>query len=201
MPRDNWPTTHISLLLRVKDPQSDAAWSEFVTSYQPLIVELIRDVFRLQACEADDVAQEVLIKVVRTMRTFRYDPDKRFRAWLRTVTRNAVRDAFRMRQREVSASGDSRIQQLLDAHPDSADSLSNELTQALHRDLLSEAERLVCQRVEPHTWQAYTALKLEQVPARDVANQLRMSVAAVYKAKSKVVRMLREEVAMILSVQ
>ncbi len=195
MPKDHWPTTHLSLLLRVHDPRENEAWGEFVNRYQPHILALIRDVFRLQPQDADDVAQDVLLKTVRAMQTFRYDSTHKFRSWLRTVTRNAVRDAFRSKQQQLDrASGDSQIQQLLNDQIDPGRCVSDRLEEHLYRDLLEEAELRVSQRVETQTWNAYLALKhVEGIP-REVAEQLGMNVATVYKAKSKVIKMIREEV-------
>jgi RNA polymerase sigma-70 factor (ECF subfamily) len=78
-----------------------------------------------------------------------------------------------------------------------SDTLSEALTDAMHRDMLSDAERLVQQRVEPHTWQAYVAACAGS-PSREIAQRMGMSTAAVYKAKSKVIRMIREEISMLL---
>ncbi|MCA9166075.1 MAG: sigma-70 family RNA polymerase sigma factor [Planctomycetales bacterium] len=202
MSHDSWPTTRLSLLLRVQDPRSDGAWQEFVQRYQPLILDLIRQAFRLQPSDSEDIAQEVLVKVLRAMGTFQYDPTKKFGAWLRTVTRNAVRDAFRAQQLQLDhATGDTKVHQLLASLPDATASISNRLTNSLYDDLLSDAERFVRQRVEEHTWTAYCLLKTDDRAARDVANELGMSIASVYKAKSKVIKMLRTEIAHLMASQ
>lgn len=200
MPQDHWPTTHLSLLLRVHDPRAHAAWEEFVNRYQPHILALVRDVFRLQPQDADDVAQDVLLKTVRAMQTFRYDSTRKFRAWLRTITRNAVRDVFRSRHQQLNhVSGDSKIQKILNEQIDPGRCVSDRLEEQLFVDLLEEAERRVNQRVESHTWSVYLALKHADGVPREVAEQLGMSVAAVYKAKSKVIKMIRDEVAALIA--
>jgi RNA polymerase sigma-70 factor (ECF subfamily) len=152
----------------------------------------------MQDAEADDIAQNVLLKVVRAMQQFEYDPNHRFSAWLRTITRNAVRDAMRsQRVHEDQATGDSQVWRLLENHPAAVDQLEDAMTQALRRDLMRDAERVVQERVEPHTWHAYQAAA-DGKAAKLIAADLRMSTAAVYKAKSKVVRMLREQIAALL---
>ena len=45
----------------------------------------------------------------------------------------------------------------------------------------------------PSTWQAFWQTAVEKRPAADVAEELQMSVAAVWKAKSRVMLHLREE--------
>ena len=60
-------------------------------------------------------------------------------------------------------------------------------------ELLEQARAYVCQRVEPQTWQAFRLTALDGLPAAEVAGQVGLEVAAVYKAKSRVLRLLREE--------
>jgi DNA-directed RNA polymerase specialized sigma subunit len=81
--------TSITLMMRVgQSPADRGAWDRFVERYQPMIrAWCLR--WGSQATDADDVAQEVMTKLVTAMRTFRYDPDRSFRAWLKTVTQNA----------------------------------------------------------------------------------------------------------------
>ena len=199
MPDDAWPTTNLSLLLRCKDPKADHAWGDFVSRYRPSMLRLIRDVFRVQDAEAEDIAQDVLLKLVVAMQGFTYDPDKKFRAWLRTVTRNSVRDTLRSKKvRSDQASGDSRVKMMLDSIPDAVNEFADAVTAEIHRDVLVDAERLVEQRVESRTWNAYLQTRNGSA-ARDVASSVGMSTAAVYKAKSKVIRMIREEISMLLS--
>jgi RNA polymerase sigma-70 factor (ECF subfamily) len=199
MSNDSWPTTRLSLLLQCQDPQADEAWDDFVSRYRPAMLRLIREVFRLQEAEAEDIAQNVLLKLIVTLQKFKYDPEKRFRAWLRTITRNAVRDTLRAKKvRMDSGSGDTKIKQLLDGQPDVVDDFADAVTMEIHRDVLQDAERLVEQRVESRTWKAYLAMR-EGRSARDVASEVGMSAAAIYKAKSKVLRMIREEISMLLA--
>jgi DNA-directed RNA polymerase specialized sigma24 family protein len=49
-------------------------------------------------------------------------------------------------------------------------------------------------RVQPHTWQAFQLLALEGRSGAEVAAQLNMKVATVFVARSKVQKMIQEEV-------
>jgi RNA polymerase sigma-70 factor (ECF subfamily) len=49
------------------------------------------------------------------------------------------------------------------------------------------------QRDEPHTWEAFRLPAVEQLPAGEVAERLGMNVATVYVARSKVQKLVREE--------
>ncbi len=68
---------------------------------------------------------------------------------------------------------------------------------------LKEAEKILSQRAvelvraefEQHTWEAWWKTAVEGRPAADVAAEMGMSLAAVYKAKSRVLLRLRQELA------
>src|SRR5436190_17552380 len=83
------PRTRASLLARLGcEPLDQAAWNEFVECYAPKIYSWCRH-YNLQEADAQDVTQSVLLKLAVEMRTFRYDPSRSFRGWLRTLTHNA----------------------------------------------------------------------------------------------------------------
>src|SRR5262245_12478508 len=91
--------TSLTLLERVqKFPADRAAWDEFVRRYHPMIHAWCLK-WGLQASDADDVAQDVLVKLLTAMRTFRYDPSRSFHAWLKTVTQHVLSQFSTQRRR------------------------------------------------------------------------------------------------------
>lgn len=87
------PETRATLIHRLQTGTDQAAWSEFVEIYRPAIVRtyLLK---RLQAADADDVAQKVLVAVSRNIGKWKQDPQRaRFRTWLQRVVRNATINA------------------------------------------------------------------------------------------------------------
>jgi RNA polymerase sigma-70 factor (ECF subfamily) len=187
-------TTHISLLVRLRDtPDDQGAWAEFVARYEPGIYSWCRQ-WQLQDADARDVTQDVLLRLVARMRAFRYDPAGSFRAWLWTVTRNAWSDHVANRRRVAQGSGEDRALRLLDEQA-AGDDLAAYLKQQFDQEVLEEARHRVRQRVDPHTWEAFVLTALEELSGADVAARLGMTVANVFKAKSRVLKMLQEEVA------
>src|SRR5262249_36760461 len=94
--------TPASLLERLRDPQADAAWKQFVDLYTPLLFYWARRV-GLQETDAADLVQDVFVLLVKKLPEFRYDANKGFRSWLRTVALNRWREIQRRRAPHVSS--------------------------------------------------------------------------------------------------
>lgn len=186
-----------TLLLRLRQLDDREAWGEFVEQYTPRIFAWCRR-YRLQDSDAADVTQEVLGKLVRAIRSFDYDATRgSFRGWLKTVTNNAVRDFLEDLARPGRGSGDTQVGGMLAAlqAPDAIQDLTSSLEEEAERELLREAESRVQLRVQPNKWEAYRLTALKNVAASDAATELGMPVSEVYVAKSRVLKLLREEVA------
>ena len=185
------PTTCPSLLARLRHvPSNKAAWDEFVEHYGRHIYRWCRQ-WRLQDADAEDVVQEILLKLARKLRDFAYNPKSSFRGWLKTVAHHAWRD-FIDGQRRASAVADDRIWELQSA--EAREDLIQRLEEAFDCELLEAAKVQVRLRVAPHTWEAFRLVAIEGLPVAEAAAQVRMQVAMVYVAKSKVQKMLREEI-------
>jgi len=97
--------TSPELLGRVgQDPSDQEAWATFVAHYGPKIRGWCRQ-RGLQAADADDVTQDVLLRLARALRRFTYDPSRSFRGWLRLVTEHALSDYFAVRKRRRRSGG------------------------------------------------------------------------------------------------
>jgi RNA polymerase sigma-70 factor (ECF subfamily) len=188
------PATSASLLLRLRDRGDHAAWSRFVEVYRPLIHGFARK-HGLQEADAADLAQEVLRAVARSVGRLDYDPRRgSFRGWLFTVVRNQLRD-FRDRQRrQTPGSGSSGVQQLLNEQPTPPESPEEEWDREHERRLFTWAAEQVRPTVQAATWQAFWQTAVEGKSGQEVAQELGMTVAAVYLAKSRVMARLKQEI-------
>jgi RNA polymerase sigma factor (sigma-70 family) len=187
------PTTRVTLLTQLRqDPSDQAGWDEFVDRYGRHIYRWCRQ-WRLQEADAEDVTQDILMKLTHKLRAFAYDPSRSFRGWLKTVAHHAWRDFEDSRRRAHPAAGDSQAQEMmltLEARED----LARKLEEAFDLELLEAAKVRVRLRVAPHTWEAFRLLALEGLPVGEVAARANLQVAMVYVAKSKVQKMLQEEI-------
>jgi RNA polymerase sigma-70 factor (ECF subfamily) len=184
--------TRSSLLARLRrSPTDQEAWNQFVECYGPLIYAWCRH-WRLQEADAQDVAQNVLQILAVRLRTFAYDPALGFRNWLHVVTRHAWQAFVESRRRSPAGTGDSDIEKLLASLPARED-LVRRLEEQFDHELLAIAMERVQQRVEPATWDAFRLMALEHRPAAEAAEQLGLGAPVVFVYRSRVQRMLRDE--------
>jgi RNA polymerase sigma-70 factor (ECF subfamily) len=188
-----FPTTPLTLLTQLRQGPSDqAAWDVFVERYGRHIYRWCRQ-WKLQDADAEDVTQDILVKLTQKLRAFAYDPSRSFRGWLKTIAHHAWRDFVDSRRRAHAAAGDRQVwarMQTLEARED----LIQKLEEAFDYELLEAAKVRVRLRVAPHTWEAFRLVALEGLPVAEVAAVVQMQVAMVYVAKSKVQKMLQEEI-------
>jgi RNA polymerase sigma-70 factor (ECF subfamily) len=193
MGKDTESQTGTTLRVLLRDPSDPQAWQSFVARYAPRILAWCRQ-WNLQPADAQDVAQEVLYRLVGQLRRFHYDPAKgHFRGWLKGMARHAWSDLRDRRRRAGWGSGDPQVQQLLEAQVDQ-NGLLEALEQEFERELYEEAQARVQLRVTRPTWQAFQWLVHENWSGAQVAAELHLTVAAVYMAKQRVQKMLAEEV-------
>ena len=179
-------STSVSLLLRLRNTQEQEAWSRFVQIYAPLVESWIRP-FGLPAQDAEEMVQEVFSSLIRELPKFDYDANRSFRAWLSTVTRNAVRSYLRRRGPKMMTNAADNLDGLLsdDAYQIDAKEFREYVTQRALLVMKSD--------FEPATWQAFWRVVTQGESGVEVARDLGMSVNAVYVAKHRVLRRLREE--------
>ena len=80
------------------------------------------------------------------------------------------------------------------ASVEARDDLTGRLEREFDAEVLELATERVRQRVEPHTWDAFRLTALEGQSGADAAARLGMKVASLFAAKSKVQKLLRDEV-------
>jgi RNA polymerase sigma-70 factor (ECF subfamily) len=181
-----------SLLLRIRDVADEESWRTFEQTYAPLVFRYCRR-HGLQHADADDVTQEVLAAVARAIRSFDYQPQRgRFRDWLGAVTRSRLARFHARRGKEVKADpGDAPLEQVAGPADDP------EWAEQFNARVLESALERIRPHFEAPTWQAFEGSWLRDRPAADVAAELAMPVAKVYVARSRVLKRLREEVALL----
>jgi RNA polymerase sigma-70 factor (ECF subfamily) len=177
-------STPASLIERLRQPGDQASWARFVDLYTPLLLHWARRA-GLKEQDAADLIQEVFQILVKKLPAFVYDKKRSFRGWLHTVLLNQWRRGLRRRTEQPVADGDARLVEAGD---------QDAFIEKEYRDyLISRALQLMKTDFQPSTWQACWQHVACNKPAATVAAELGMTVRAVYLAKARVLRRLREE--------
>jgi RNA polymerase sigma factor (sigma-70 family) len=186
------PATRLSLLVRLCDARDDDAWSQFVEIYAPLVYGYARK-HGLQDADAADLTQDVLQAVSGAIRRLDYDPRRgSFRGWLFTVVKNKLRNFVAAQKRPGRATGDTDAQHLLNELPAREEDQSAWWDEEYERRVFAWASEQVRSHFSESTWQAFWQTAVEGKTGPQAARELRMSVAAVYLAKGRVMARLKE---------
>src|SRR5262245_10305329 len=178
------PPTSLSLLEQACAADT-SAWKTLVALYTPLLHSWLTAA-GLQPADRDDITQRVLEILVRQLPDFEHSGRTgAFRAWLRSIVTNFLKEFWRDRSTPVT---DSLLAELAD--PAGALTLLWDKQHARH--LLRSLLAMVRPEFTNSTWQAFRRVTLDNMPARVVAQELGLSVNAVLIARSRVLNRLRE---------
>jgi RNA polymerase sigma-70 factor (ECF subfamily) len=137
--------------------------------------------------------QDVFTVLIRKLPEFAYDPHQSFRSWLHTVFMHKWQESGRRAPAPVPCTGAGILSGV--ASPDNVAALGEAEFQ---QHLMMRALQLMQADFEPATWKACWEHVVCGRPAADVAKELRITVNAVYLARSRVLRRLRQELAGLL---
>ena len=185
------PETRDSLLVQIRDPGDAAAWERFVTVYRPAVFRLA--VRRgLQETDAEDLAQRVMIAVSRAIGSWKKDSERgTFRGWLLRIAKNEIINALTRRPKDAGRGGTSVLNQLEQCPSKGCD--IEELVDDEHRRAVFRwAAAEIRPEFQEATWQAFWLSSIEGQSVDDVAVKLGKTVGAVYAARSRIMRRLKD---------
>jgi RNA polymerase sigma-70 factor, ECF subfamily len=179
-----------SLLERLRVGQA-GAWERLAELYGGTVYVWCRRA-GVSETDAADVSQEVFSAVARSIGNFRRErPSDSFRGWLWTITHNKIRDHWRRSADQARAAGGTTALELMNQVAESAGPESQ--AEGEPGDLYRRALELIHSEFEERTWRAFLMVTVESRLPADVATELGMTPGAVYIAKSRVLKRLREE--------
>ena len=191
--------TRATLLMRLKDWQDEASWQEFFNIYE----NLIRGVAvksGLSQAEAEDVVQETMVAVAKNIPEFQYDPAVcSFKTWLLNMTRWRITDQIRRRgpthgnqlPGSIETSDTQITQEIVD--PD-GDKLKAIWDHEWEKRLMEAAISNVKRKLEPEKYQLFDFYVNKSWAAEKVAKSFNVSVNQVYLAKSRIEKLIKEEI-------
>ncbi len=184
------PETRLSLIRRLQSGTDPKAWTEFSNIYRPVIVRLASS-RGLQAADAEDLAQKVLLAISRHVVGWKPDPKRgRFRTWLQKIVRNATLNALSRIPKDAAAGGTTAMRSLADLPQRDAAAFDVEWK----RQTLTWAAGQIRQEFEPATWDAFWLTAVEGQSPKVAATETGKSLGAVYIARTRIMKRIRETV-------
>ena len=173
----------------MKEPQDAEAWFQFCEIYEPLILRIARS-RGLQNADANDLAQDVFVRIAKSVQGWDPNPDKgSFGAWIGTIARNLTIDFLRRKSRQPMSANDPI---LLSVPQRCAE--SDFYDAEYEKQLFAWAAEKIKPSFQTLTWQAFWRTAVEQRPVAEVAESLQLSPGAIYMARSRVIAKLRQTI-------
>lgn len=184
--------TRMTLLQKMQKQYDENAWQEFVDTYSGYIYTIINSM-NIGAADADDLRQQIFIKLWKKIPEIDLVKMSRFRSYLTVVVRNCVKDFFRKKQRESNRT-DTLVQ---------SDSELTESTRLPDIDQIIETEwnnyiaALAFKNIAEYLSADAIRLFNETLKGRDikeVAGEMNLPLSTAYRLKNRVKESLLTEV-------
>ena len=194
------PDTPVTLIARMAAQvtgEDEATWVKFFELYQPVIRHFAE--FAGARSDADDVVQDVLLKLVDVFRSGAYRPEKgRFRAFLATITRREVINRWQKAQARAAdrhVSLNRTAAQEIAVPPEAAEILDAKWRLAQHAAAVEHV--LTRTALAQKSKDVYRAYVLEEKPIGEVAKAFGVSRNVVSQIKTRVDAMIADFEAML----
>lgn len=187
--------TRSSLIARLKVTINGESWEEFFNTYWELIYHVARRA-GLSEADAQDIVQETIIKVHKSMDRFHYNRRQgTFKGWLRAVTRSRLAEHFKKLQRRPVLhlpldDAENSINEIPDPEGPALERIWDE---EWRRHLIHTALSSLKRQVSPKQFQIFKCHCIDEWTVKEVGRALNVNAAQIYMAKQRVGKMFREE--------
>jgi RNA polymerase sigma-70 factor (ECF subfamily) len=184
--------TRQTLIQRVKNQHDEQSWEEFAGIYRGYIYTVIRNM-GIAESDREELVQQTLIKLWKKLPEIDCEHSGRFRNWLSTLTKNCVIDFIRKRKREATLQEKAADQEELDHYSTVLPDIDRISKAAWKKHLTT----LALENIEPFfSGKAVRVfrLSLKGLAVPQIAKELDIQEASVYRLKTRVKARLIEEV-------
>ena len=187
-------TTRKSLLSKIREG-GEIGWEEFHEAYEPLI-RLRGSDHGLNPSERDELVQDTVLELFKSGAVMRYDPERgRFRDYLKRIVDRRAFAVMRARARHADAQSNATGGSGLPDDVDGASSppeLEARWDEEWRGHVLRQALAELRPTMEPEAYQAFDLHAVRGLSAREAAEFLGCTEAAVYSARHRALAKLRE---------
>ena len=194
---ENFIPTRASLLSRLKDWDDESSWRDFFNTYWKLIYGTAVN-SGLSDAEAQDVVQETIISVSKSMPGFKYNSRiGSFKSWLLKLTHWRIVDHCRKRRSQKDIN-DLTITEL-ESHLMAMQAISvpseleNQWDREYQQNLMDAAMERVKNKVDPKHFQIFDLYVLKEIPVKRIAAILAVRVSTVYLVKHRLSKLIQNE--------
>jgi RNA polymerase sigma-70 factor (ECF subfamily) len=189
--------TRETLIQRVRSGRDEAAWEEFSSIYNEYVYLVVRQM-GLGHHDALDVVQDVMLVLVKKLPEVRTgEGQPKFRQWLSTVTKNAVRSLLRSAKRraarEEAAQGADAADQYETIERISLPEIEAIAEREWQKFIYNKAFERLKERFTGNAIAAFES-SLDDESAEVTAGRLGIAVDSVYRLRARVKQRLMEEV-------
>lgn len=190
--------TSPTLLKRAADWSDRSAWHVMHIRYDALIDRWSRRALE-NPSDVSEFKQMLWIEIARRIVAFRYDPNRSFRRWLKTLHSSRIADfrksaarAARRADRYREYAGKARRIEKAGLQPFDSATASGCLTTSpgkrkqLDKERLERASAAVQARFRNRSWEVFWAISMEDRSIRETATEFGMTYAATFAAYSRV---------------
>jgi len=184
--------TRQTLIQRVKNQYDDSSWKEFAEIYRGYIYTVIRNMGIVES-DREELVQQTLIKLWKKLPDIDCEHSGKFRNWLSTLTKNCVIDFIRKRKRESALQEQAASEKSIADLNTTLPNIDHVTATAWRQHLTS----LALDNIEPFfSGKAVKVfrLSLQGMDVPQIAKELNIQEASVYRLKTRVKSRLIEEV-------
>src|SRR5688572_19737730 len=190
--------THPTLLARLKNWDDQESWRHFFDTYWKLIYSAALK-SGLTESESEEVVQETVLSVARTMPDFKYDPAAcSFKTWLLHLTRKRIADQYRKRP-AIAFTTAAHLR--TDDETATIERLADPATMPLERmwdeewrkNLMEAALESARSQVSSRQYQIFDLYVNKGWSVAEVARTLHVNMGQVYLAKHRVLVLVKKE--------
>lgn len=188
-------STSLTLLESLQDPENRDSWQKLNLLYQPLLLTWIKK-YDVQSCDADDLAQEVLMSVSQSISSFEHNGRPgAFRAWLKLILVNRLRNFWRTRNRRPISPGGTSIEERLLQLEDPTSQLSQIWEKQHDLFVMKRLLELTKRNFSTDCWEVFIRVVVRGESAKAVAQDRGISLNSIFITKSRILKRLRTEAA------
>ncbi|MEW5900912.1 MAG: RNA polymerase sigma factor [Acidobacteriota bacterium] len=169
-----------------------AAFRELVEAHKKKVYFLALDMVG-QHADAEDVSQEVFLKVFRSFRTFKRG--SKLSSWLYRVTYNACLDHLRRKSMAPRPVEDVTLELLQEGSASLPAPSSKDPMMRTEKELLRQQVERALQVVSAQERAVFTLRHYEGLPLNDIAQALDLSVGSVKSYLHRAVKKIQRELA------